>query len=198
MDELILARHGESEYSVRGAVNGDPAVAVALTEKGRAQSRRLGELLAGDAIELCVISEFGRVRETADLALAGRGIPVLVMPELNEPGFGVFEGGPLEEYRAWARSRGPLETVSGPRGESRAGIARRYVRAYRALLERGERVILVVAHGLTLRYLLNAIGGRTPTPTLEDVPYAEPFRLTAAEVANGVERLEAWCAAPAW
>ena len=67
-----------------------------------------------------------------------------------------------------------------------------------ALLERGERVILVVAHGLTLRYLLNAIGGRTPTPTLEDVPYAEPFRLTAAEVANGVERLEAWCAAPAW
>ena len=32
MDEVILARHGESELSVAGTVNGDPAVACALTE----------------------------------------------------------------------------------------------------------------------------------------------------------------------
>ena len=34
MDEVILARHGESELSVAGIVNGDPAVACALTETG--------------------------------------------------------------------------------------------------------------------------------------------------------------------
>ena len=46
MDKVILARHGESELSVVGTVNGDPAVACALTAAGREQSRRLGELLA--------------------------------------------------------------------------------------------------------------------------------------------------------
>ena len=79
MEEAILSRHGESEYSVRGAINGDPTVAVALTEEGREQARRLGELLGDEPIELCVTSEFQRVRETADLALAGRGVPRLVL-----------------------------------------------------------------------------------------------------------------------
>ena len=40
MDELILVRHAESEYSVRGLLNGDPRVAVALTDEGREQARR--------------------------------------------------------------------------------------------------------------------------------------------------------------
>ena len=46
MDEAILARHAESEYSVRGAINGDVAVPVALTERGREQARRLGDQTA--------------------------------------------------------------------------------------------------------------------------------------------------------
>ena len=42
MQLLILARHGESEYSARGLLNGDPTVGVALTETGEAQARTLG------------------------------------------------------------------------------------------------------------------------------------------------------------
>jgi broad specificity phosphatase PhoE len=60
MDEVILARHGESELSVVGTVNGDPAVACALTAAGREQARRLGELLADTELDLCVTSEFER------------------------------------------------------------------------------------------------------------------------------------------
>ena len=95
MDEVILARHGESELSVVGTVNGDPAVPCALTAAGREQARRLGELLADTELDLCVTSEFERTRETADLALAGRAVPRLVLPELNDVRFGSFEGGSL-------------------------------------------------------------------------------------------------------
>ena len=63
MDEVILARHGESELSLVGTVNGDPAVPCALTNAGRQQARRLGELLADTELDLCVTSEFERTRE---------------------------------------------------------------------------------------------------------------------------------------
>ena len=197
MDEAILARHAESEYSARGAVNGDVDVPVALTEVGREQARRLGELIRDDPIELCVTSEFGRVLETAEIALAGRDVPRLVLPDLNDILVGEWEGKRLADYRVWARSHGPDDVTEGG-GESRAATVRRYVRAFRTILGRPERVVLVVTHGLPIRYLLNAAGGRDPVPAIDQVEYAAPYRLSRAQVDLGVERLDRWCAAPAW
>ena len=192
----MLTRHAESEFSVRGLTNGDPELEVALTPQGREQARRLREHLAGTAIDLCAVSEFQRARETADLALEGRDVPRLVLPELNDIRFGDFEGRLLADYRAWARAHGPEDVVPG--GESRAESVRRYVAGFRAILERPDRTILVVAHSLPIRYALNAAAGGVPKPAMEQVPYAEPFPLTAAELKEAAERLETWSLAPAW
>ena len=197
MERAILARHGESELSVAGRTNGDPRVACGLTETGRKQARRLGRLLARQPLELCVVSEFQRAQETADLALARRDVPRLVVPELNDIRFGDFEGLALTDYRAWARSHDPEEPAPGG-GESRADTVRRYVRGYRTVLSRPERAILVVVHGLPVRYVLDALAGRAPARAVEQVPYAEPFRLSAADLAAAVGRLDAWSADPAW
>jgi broad specificity phosphatase PhoE len=197
MDEVILARHGESELSVVGTVNGDPAVACALTSTGEEQARRLGERLADTELDLCVTSEFERVRETAELVLAGRDVPRLVLPELNDVRFGSFEGRTLADYRKWAGANEPtLEAPGG--GESRSGTVARYVRAYRTILARPERTILVVTHGLPIRYVLNALDGTDPLPLVEQVAYAEPYRLPCAEFERAVERLERWVGQPAW
>ena len=197
MDAIILARHGESELSVVGRTNGDPGTACALTETGREQARRLGRFLRGDELGLCVVSEFERAQETADLALDGREVPRLVLPELNDIRFGDFEGLALTEYRAWAHAHGPEEPAPGG-GDSRAETVRRYIRAYRTILARPEETILVVAHGLPVRYVLDAVAGRNPAAAVEQVPYAEPFRLTGEELTAAVERLEAWTTRPAW
>jgi broad specificity phosphatase PhoE len=197
MDEVILARHGESEYSVAGNVNGDPGVACPLTPTGEEQARRLAQLLTDDALDLCVTSEFERVRQTADLALAGRAIPRLVLPELNDVRFGRFEGGTLADYRAWAGANAP--TVDAPGGgESRAATVARYVRAYRTILERPEASILVVTHGLPIRYVLNALGDEDPAPLVEQVPYAQPVRVGREELERAVARLHRWARTPAW
>jgi 2,3-bisphosphoglycerate-dependent phosphoglycerate mutase len=196
VETVILARHGESELSAAGLVSGDPAEPRGLTDIGREQARRLGELLAGEPIDLCVTSEFVRVRETADLALAGREIPRLVVSELNDVRFGEFEGRPFEEYRGWAEERHPTEPSPG--GESRAEVAARYVRGFRRVLERPERTILVVAHGLPLRYTLLALEGLDPTPIVEQVPLAEPYRLTRTELERATTRLERWAQTPVW
>ena len=157
MERVVLARHGESERSVEGRTNGDPRVACALTAVGRKEARRLGVELADDPIDLCVTSEFERAQETAELALAGRDVPRLVLAELNDIRFGEFEGRPLADYRAWAHAHGPEEVVPG--GDSRAQTVARYVSAYRTILARPEETVLVVAHGLPVRYVLDARRG---------------------------------------
>ena len=197
MNAIILARHGESELSLVGRTNGDPGTSCALTEAGREQARRLGQLLEMDDLGLCVTSEFQRAQETADLALEGREVPRLVLPDLNDIRFGDFEGRALTEYRAWAHAHGPEEAAPGG-GDSRAETVRRYVRGYRTILARPERMILVVAHGLPVRYVLDALAGQNPAAAVEQVPYAEPFHLKAAELSAAVERLSEWAAAPAW
>jgi broad specificity phosphatase PhoE len=196
METAILARHGESELSAAGLVSGDPAEPRGLTEIGREQARRLGERLADEPIDLCVTSEFVRARQTADLALAGHEIPRLVVAELNDVRFGEFEGRLFDEYRVWAGDRDPTEAPPG--GESRAEVAARYVRGFRRVLERPERTVLFVAHGLPLRYTLLALEDLDPTPIVEQVPLAEPYRLTRAELERATARLERWSNAPVW
>ena len=197
MDEVILARHGESELSVVGTVNGDPATVCALTAAGREQARLLGERLRDVEIDLAVTSEFQRARETAELALEGRNVPRLVVAGLNDVRFGDFEGGTLAAYRDWASTNEP--TIEAPGGgESRSGTVLRYVAAYRLILARPERTILVVAHGLPIRYVLNALEDQDPTALVEQVAYAEPYRLARPDLERAVERLAAWAAAPAW
>ena len=196
MDSVLLARHGESVRSVDGRVNGDPRVPAGLTAAGRAQAQALGELFAGRPVDLAVTSAFPRTIETADIALAGRDVPRLVLDDLNDLVFGSFENASLAEYRAWVRAHGPEDAPPG--GESRAASVRRWVRGFRTVLERPERTVLVVSHGMPIRYLLAAADGAAPTALAEELGYAEPHELGAAELARALGTLAAWCAAPAW
>ena len=196
MRELWAARHGESEFSLAQRVNGDPGIACPLTPAGREQARALGERLAEVAIGLCAVTEFERVRQTAELALAGRRVPFLVVPELNDPRYGAFEGGPLDAYREWVWGRGPLEAPDG--GEHRGELAARYARGLRVLLGRPEETVLLVAHSLPLAYLRDAAEGRAPRSRTDQVVYAEAFRLGADGVERAADVLEAWAEAPAF
>ena len=196
MDTAILVRHGESEYSVDLRLNGDAAVDVGLTSRGKEEARRLADELSGD-VDLCVTSAFRRTVETADLVLAGRDVPRLVLPELNDPRYGRFEGATLEEYRAWAASA-PSDARPSDDGESRLDIVARYARALRILLARNERAILVVAHSLPIAYVLATRRGDLPRPRVPLVEHAAALRFTARELEQAAGTLEAWVAAPTW
>ena len=188
MDELALARHGESTASARGVVGGDDP----LTRLGREQARALGARLASFPAEVCLTSAALRARETAELALAERPVPIEIVPELGDVRFGAFEGRPLAEYRDWVAAHAP--TVAPPGGESRVETLRRFARAFRSILVRPERSVLVVAHGLTIRAVLDA----RPQPVVAGAPYGHAERVRRAELEHAVRRLERWCESPAW
>jgi broad specificity phosphatase PhoE len=195
VEQAILARHGESKFSVTETISGDPKISVPLTERGREQARRLGEELADDPIDLCVTSEFERTRETADIALEGRPVPRLVLPELNDPRAGEFEGRPLAQYREWAWANDPLAEPPGG-GESRAAVVARVARGYRTLLGRPEPIILVIGHSLPIAYVLKAAEGMNPTAKVDLIGYAEPHRISAGDLDGAIEALELWAKEP--
>jgi broad specificity phosphatase PhoE len=162
VDALVLARHAFA-YSNQSVLASCTAPGDGLTGEGREQARRLGEELAGTAVDLGVATELRRTQETLELALGDREVERIVVAELNEIDFGSFDGGSLDEYRAWAFAAPPLEPAPGG-GESRAAAAARYARGVRVLLARPEPVVLLVGHALALRYVLDAATGRTDGP----------------------------------
>jgi broad specificity phosphatase PhoE len=154
---FVIARHGESTLNHENRVSGDPAVPVPLTEKGREEAKLLGRQLAHVPLEVCIHSRFGRTRETAEIALAEREVPMETDPLLDDIDVGELEGHTLDEYRAWKRAHARADAF--PRGESLDDAARRYARALRKLLARREERILVVTHEIPLRYAINAADG---------------------------------------
>jgi broad specificity phosphatase PhoE len=197
VEAVILARHGESVFSARGLVNGEVGRPGPLTKRGEDEARALGRAIAGDAIDLCVTSEFERTRQTADLALGDRDVPRVVVRELNDPRYGRFEGAALEDYRGWAAAASSADEVPGG-GESRWSILDRYVRGFRRVLARGERTVLVVIHSLPIAYVLAAHDGDLPARRVPLVEHAHPYRLGAFELESAVRLLEDWCAEPTW
>jgi probable phosphoglycerate mutase len=188
MDDVVLARHGESETAAVGVVGGDAP----LTAVGQEQARALGRALAEQPFDVCVTSGALRARETAAIALARRGVPREVDADLGDIDFGVFAGGSLATYREWIASHAPDDAPPG--GESRVDTLRRFCRAYRTLLARPEAHLLVVAHGLTL----SALTDERPQPVVAGVPYGSWIRLTRDELAAAVARVERWCEASTW
>ena len=197
MERAFLVRHGESVFSARGLATGRVDVRCPLSARGAAQARALAEDIAREAIDLCATSELERTRETADIALADRAVPRIVLRELNDPLYGRYEGGPLDDYIAWALANGSAAEPPGG-GEPRQTLVARYVAGFRGILERPERAILIVTHSLPIAYVLMALAGRDPAPRVRLVEYAKIHVVSARELAKAVARLEDWCAAPSW
>jgi broad specificity phosphatase PhoE len=142
-----------------------------------------------------VATRLARTQETLELALGGRDVPRIVLPTLDEIGFGSFEGGPLAHYRAWAWTNEP-DVVGPGGGESRAHAAERFAAALDTLLARPEEVVLAVSHALPIRYVLDAADGSFPAARIGHVPHGVPFELDGEAVERAAETLRVWATSP--
>jgi broad specificity phosphatase PhoE len=187
---FVLVRHARSTLNSEGRINGDPRVPVPLTADGTADAARLGAELANLPLDLCVHSRFLRTRETAAAALAGRNVPLLEEPLLDDVDVGSLDGETVAAYRAW--KDGHVRSDPFPDGESLDEAARRYAAAFRRLLARSDKTTLVVCHEIPIRYALNGAAG---SPDLDSpahaIPNATPYLFDAASLARaaaGIDR----------
>ncbi len=171
-------------------MSSDPTRPVALTPRGREQARQLGEQIANLKIDLAVHSRFLRTKETAELALRGREIPLLADPDLDEVQAGIFDGQPISSYWAWKEHHSRGQRF--PRGESLDEATRRYARALRRLRARQEAVTVIVGHELALRYIAEAAAGTDALGRSEiKIANAVPFMFDELAVRRAADRLEA-------
>jgi phosphoserine phosphatase len=149
---LLLARHGESTWNAERRFQG--STDIALSARGRAQAEALARGLRGYRVRAAYVSPFRRARETAELALKGTSVPLVVLEELRELSLGQWEGCTVDEIRAqdgdpyvaWLRAphdcpppgSEPLPVVSD---RVRAAVDRI------AAAHPGRDDVLVVAHG---------------------------------------------------
>jgi broad specificity phosphatase PhoE len=192
MERLILARHAQSVFNVRGVLNGDPSIPGGLTDEGRAQARRLGERLQGERIDLCVTTEFERTSETADIALAGRDVPRMVVPELGDPPNGDLELRPYAELARWRESNGPDVPVPGLDRTER-DYFETVAQGFRQILERPEPTVLAILHGYVVAWIASSMGVSAAGRHAEEMILTAPDLLAALDaVAGDVFRHWSW------
>src|SRR5437588_10756228 len=74
MPTLVLVRHGQSLWNLENRFTG--WVDVPLTDTGRAEARRAGELLKGSRFQVAYTSVLSRAQETLSIVLDTRGVPL--------------------------------------------------------------------------------------------------------------------------
>jgi broad specificity phosphatase PhoE len=187
---FILARHAESAANAAGVLSSDPSRPVGLTSGGREQARQLGEQLTNLDIDLAITTNFMRTRETAELALQGRDIPLLVEPDLDELRAGAFDGKPIEMYWRWKDQHSRSDRL--PLGESLDDAVRRYAAALRRLLTRSEAVTLIVGHELAIRSIARAADGEDVFGrSKSQIAHAFPYLFGESAVRQAAARLDA-------
>lgn len=152
MTELLLVRHGETDWNFVGRWQGNSDTP--LNDAGREQARALADTL--ERVDAIYSSDLARARETAEILAERLGLPVHLDVRLRERGFGSWEGltsAEIEErfpdsYRRWRAGHGPGTDDAEP-FDAFADRIRSLVEE--VLREHPDETVLIVAHGGSIR-----------------------------------------------
>jgi probable phosphoglycerate mutase len=135
--EVLLIRHGETEWSISGQHSGK--YDLPLTARGEDEARELGRLLAGQTLQ----------RAVRTCELAGYLHVAQIESSLHEWDYGDCTGFTqnqmCERYPGWTVWSGPV-----PNGETAADVARRARRVIERLRQ-SRQGTAIFAHGHFLR-----------------------------------------------
>lgn len=161
---LVISRHTESEWNVLGKWTG--LTDVNLTEKGRGEARKVGELLKGITFDAVYTSEQKRTHQTLEGILEGSGhdkaIPHHKSAHINERDYGDLTGKNKWEVKDEIGDEAFQGIRRGwdypvPGGETLKDVHGRVVPFFDEeilpRLQKGEN-ILMVAHGNSIRALM--------------------------------------------
>jgi len=196
MNNLILLRHGQSQWNLENRFTGWEDVP--LTEQGIAEAKVAGQLMKKNKVHIDVIfsSVLQRATKTAELAIKEMNLEQfwsdgqLLMTKdqsLNERNYGDLVGLNKEEtankygkeqVHIWRRSY----DVSPPGGESLENVVTRvkpyFINFIEPKISEGQNV-LIVAHGNSLRATMIQVGlYKAEEISKIEIPTGRPFVIT--------------------
>ncbi|WP_083841743.1 bifunctional RNase H/acid phosphatase [Mobilicoccus pelagius] len=186
---IALVRHGVTEYTRQGRLDGrggsDPALTAEGTAQARAAARGVEAFLGRGGVVRVVTSSLQRARQTGAAVAATLGVPAEVEADLDELCFGSWEGRTVaeltrEEVDSLQRSR-TAEDVPPPGGESYTDLADRVLPAMRRLVDELRDEAARTEAG----------GAPAVSPTLVLVTHRGPIGVILADVL-GLPRPHVW------
>ncbi len=179
MTELVLIRHGETDWNLEGRYQGQSDVP--LNERGVQQAEQVAKRLQGQPLEAIYSSDLSRARQTAEALARMTGAPLHLDPRLREIDQGRWEGMLFEDIRQRfaeafeRRKRDPLQ-VAPPGGETVGQLQQRVLQAVREVLQsHPSGRVAIVSHGLALAVVKVQLQGLPIEAVWDHIPpNAEP------------------------
>lgn len=162
MTEIILARHGETEWNLAEIFRGQ--IDVELNETGLKQAELLGEYLSQTKIEVIYSSPKKRALKTAELMASHHPLDVVVTPGLRDLDFGQWQGLSQQEvkeqyqelYTAWMKAPHQLKM---PGGESLDDVRQRALGVVDEVIAKYKGTVILVSHRVVNKVLICALLG---------------------------------------
>jgi len=195
MTRILLTRHGETEYNIKGMFQGwqdSP-----LTQNGIINAEALSKRLKNEKIDACYVSTSARTKSTAKIVLGDRDVCITELDDLKELGFGRLENTYFDDlFENVGMERGEFfgnlykiaenaESLYG--GENISVFEERIIKAFKNIVAENEgKTVLIVTHAnpalVIMRYLAQKAGLDTKIERL--------FQTSLSEVVIDGNRVE--------
>ena len=162
MTEIILARHGETEWNVAEVFRGQ--IDIDLNETGVKQAELLSGYLSTSAIAAVYSSPLKRALKTAEIIAQPHKLKVNVDPDLIDFNFGKWQGLSHQEvkekyrdlYATWITHP---EQVRIPDGEALEDVSKRVIRVRNKVIENHRGTVVIVGHRVVNKVMICTLLG---------------------------------------
>ena len=162
MTEIILARHGETEWNVAEVFRGQ--IDIDLNETGVKQAELLSGYLSTSAIAAVYSSPLKRALKTAEIIAQPHKLEVDVDPDLIDFNFGKWQGLSHQEvkekyrdlYATWITHP---EQVRMPDGEALEDVSKRVIRVRNKVIENHRGTVVIVGHRVVNKVMICTLLG---------------------------------------
>jgi len=162
MTEIILVRHGETEWNVGEIFRG--RIDIELNKTGIKQADLLAKYLSYLRIDAIYSSPLRRALTTAEILTSYHKLDVVVNPGLIDFDYGEWQGLPHQEakdkykelYAQWINHPG---RVRMPAGESLDEVRKRVMSVVDRVITKYEGSVVLVSHRVVNKVLICALLG---------------------------------------
>ncbi len=159
--KLYIIRHGETSWNKEKKLQGQRDIM--LNENGLRLAELTGEGMKDIEFDLVISSPLIRAKQTAELVMAGRQLPMITDKRIIEMSFGKWEGECVNNSEILPSDykdkfyNDPLHCPKAPGGESFQDVLKRTADFYQSLVHNKayeNAAILISTHGAASRCLL--------------------------------------------
>jgi len=162
MTDIILVRHGETDWNVAEVFRG--RVDVELNATGVKQAELLAEYLSNLGLNAIYSSPLQRALRTAEVIGEHNQLEVAVAPGLTDIDYGEWQGLSHQEvrerykelYAGWVKHP---EQVRMPAGERLDDVRHRALAVVDDVIDRHEGIVILVSHRVVNKVLICALLG---------------------------------------